>query len=97
MFEIYDSVVNTVFRLLERQFGVDLLSWFLSQAAQSAPKWFNDKEYSPGIPLKVAKKVRRQKIFTSLVPGEHGVDKGSSSWRLQPRWRSSRWRLRRRW
>ena len=52
--ENYDSVVNTVFRLLERQFGVDLLSWFLSQAAQSAPKWFNDKEYSPGIPLKVA-------------------------------------------
>ena len=49
----YDSVVKTVFRLLERQFGADLLSWFTFQAAQSAPKWFNDKEYSPGIPLKV--------------------------------------------
>ena len=52
--ENYDSVVNTEFRLLERQFGADLLSWFTFQAAQSAPKWFNDKEYSPGIPLKVA-------------------------------------------
>ena len=51
---IYDSVVNTVFRLPGRQTGADLLSWFTFQAAQSAPKWFNDKEYSPGIPLKVA-------------------------------------------
>ena len=42
------------FKLLERQFGADLLLWFTFQAAQSAPKWFNDKEYSPGIPLKVA-------------------------------------------
>merc|ERR1719239_1832829 len=24
------------------------------QAAQSAPKWFNDKEYTPGVPLKVS-------------------------------------------
>ena len=23
------------------------------KAAQSAPKWFNDKEYTPGVPLKV--------------------------------------------
>ena len=45
---------HNVFRLLERQFGADLLLWFTFQAAQSAPKWFNDKEYSPGIPLKVA-------------------------------------------
>ena len=52
--ENYDSVVNTVSRLPEKQFGIVLLSWFTFQAAQSAPKWFNDKEYSPGIPLKVA-------------------------------------------
>ena len=25
----------------------------ISKAAQSAPKWFNDKEYTPGVPLKV--------------------------------------------
>ena len=54
MLEVYDSVVTTVFRLLERQFRAVSLSWFTFQAAQSAPKWFNDKEYSPGIPLKVA-------------------------------------------